>query len=256
MKKFKNTMITLLFVVASIFYSMSVYSETVFKDTPLYSLPKQFISTVSSQINTNKIESYEIPNITPLCQFPELPTGCEITSTAMLLNWYGINVTKIQLADAVVKYPVPVNNSNGILVGENPNKGFIGNPYDNHSYGMYNKAVEELADRFSSNNSLNVSGYNLDYLLSIVASKRPVVAWVTINFQEPHISSQWSTSSGEQIKWLAYEHAVLIIGFNTNTVIIFDPLTGKRCEIDKHLFELRYNQMGMQALTMRNNPRS
>lgn len=255
MKKFKKTMTTLIIVIISIFYSMSVYSETVFKDNPLITLLKPISDSINLPLNKMP-ESYEILNIPIISQFPELPTGCEITSITMLLNWYGINVTKTQLADAVDKYSIPSSNLNGISFGPDPNEGFIGNPYDNHSYGMYNKAAEKLADKFSSNNSLNISNYDLNYLLSTVDSGRPVIAWVTIGFSEPYVGSEWLTDNNDKITWMAPEHSVLIIGYNKNNVIILDPYDGKRKEINKNLFQTRYIQMGKQAITMRKNPRN
>lgn len=255
MKKFKKTITTLIIVIISIFYSMSVYSETVLKDSPLITLIKPITDSVKLPLNT-PAESYEILNIPAINQFPELPTGCEITTITMLLNWYGINVTKTQLADAVDKYPVPRNSFNDITIGPNPNEGFVGNPYDDHSYGMYHKAAEKLADKFSSNNSLNVSNYDLTYLLSIIESGRPVMAWVTIGFIEPSVGSQWLTENNEKITWMIPEHSVLIIGYNKDNVIILDPYDGKRKEINKNLFQTRYAQMGKQAITMRKNPRN
>lgn len=249
-------MATLIVVIISIFYSMSIYSETVFKNNPLITFPKPISNTGIVSLNKGVPESYEILNIYPISQFPELPTGCEITSATMLLNWYGVNVNKIQLADAVNKLPVPRGNSGGTLVGYSPNEGFIGTPYDNNSYGIYNKALEKLIDQFSDSSALNVSDYDLHYLLSIVASGRPIIAWVTINFNDPSVGSEWLTDKGEHITWMVPEHTVLIIGYNSNSIIILDPYDGKKKAIDKNIFQSRYDQMGRQALTMRKNPRN
>ncbi|MHC1685461.1 MAG: C39 family peptidase [Clostridiaceae bacterium] len=256
MKKFRKTLATLIVVIVSIFYSMSIYSETVFKNNPLYTLPKPISNGTSLSLTGGTPDNYEITNIVPINQFPELPTGCEITSVTMLLNWYGVNVNKLQLADAVTKYSIPRINSNGVLMGHSPNEGFIGNPYDSSSFGIYNKALEKLTDRFSNDSSLNVSNYDLHYLLSIVSSGRPVIAWVTIGFSQPYVGSEWVTEKNERVTWMVPEHSVLIIGYNKNNVIILDPYDGKRKEIDKNTFQTRYDQMGRQALTMRNNPRN
>ena len=52
---------------------------------------------------------------------PDLPNGCEVTSLAMLLNYYGINVTKEDLAQKIAH----VSSYDGNYRG-NPNKGFVG----------------------------------------------------------------------------------------------------------------------------------
>lgn len=38
-------------------------------------------------------------DVEPVLQLPELPTGCEITSLATILNYYGYDISKTQLAD-------------------------------------------------------------------------------------------------------------------------------------------------------------
>lgn len=38
-------------------------------------------------------------DVEPVLQLPELPTGCEITSLATVLNYYGYDISKTQLAD-------------------------------------------------------------------------------------------------------------------------------------------------------------
>ena len=35
----------------------------------------------------------------PICQYPELPTGCEVTSLAMVLNFYRVGCDKCEIAD-------------------------------------------------------------------------------------------------------------------------------------------------------------
>ena len=36
---------------------------------------------------------------TAICQYPELPTGCEVTALAMVLGFYGQDVDKCELSD-------------------------------------------------------------------------------------------------------------------------------------------------------------
>ncbi|RUQ24224.1 hypothetical protein ELQ35_21975 [Peribacillus cavernae] len=42
-----------------------------------------------------------------MAQYPELPRGCEVTSLAMLLHYYDVKVSKMELADKVKKDPTP-----------------------------------------------------------------------------------------------------------------------------------------------------
>src|SRR5699024_11245486 len=73
-------------------------------------------------------QSYKIPNVPPLVQHPDLPTGCEATALAMLLNWAGLEISKYAVVDALPKGD-KVHTVGGERIGANPHYEFVGDPY-------------------------------------------------------------------------------------------------------------------------------
>ncbi len=76
-------------------------------------------------------------------QYPELPSGCEVTSLAMLLQFNGINKNKIELAEEMPIDPTPIQwrSDGSIAYWGNPNTGFVGNAAgESRGYGIYHGA--------------------------------------------------------------------------------------------------------------------
>src|SRR4051794_5811406 len=73
---------------------------------------------------------------------PRLFNGCEVTSLAMLLQYWGIHVTKNELAAQIPR--VPLQYSNG--KSGNPNMGFVGNMEDGPGLGVYHGPIFYLAN--------------------------------------------------------------------------------------------------------------
>ena len=67
--------------------------------------------------------------------------------------------------------------------------------------------------------------------------------------KESSIGSSW-TNGDETIEWIIPEHAVLLVGFNENEVIINDPYKGTEYTVDKDIFEDRWTSLGKQAVTI------
>ncbi|WP_252903924.1 C39 family peptidase [Secundilactobacillus oryzae] len=70
------------------------------------------------------VKSFRYLSVPLIAQRPELPTGCEITATAMMLNYAGAKVSKMTLAKEMPR-------------SSNPNKGFVGSPYSTSGWYVY-----------------------------------------------------------------------------------------------------------------------
>ena len=54
------------------------------------------------------------------------------------------------------------------------------------------------------------------------------MVWTSMSLAVPYISQSWIYEpTGETIYWKANEHAVVIIGYTEDKVIISDPIDGK-----------------------------
>lgn len=68
------------------------------------SVDPERIKSAILEHTTRAAENYEYPNsfsldIPFVSQYPELPTGCEITALTTVLNYLGYNVDKLTMAD-------------------------------------------------------------------------------------------------------------------------------------------------------------
>jgi len=137
---------------------------------------------------------------------------------------------------------------NGIRYGGNPEVGFVGNPYSSSSYGVYEKPIAEVANTFKSGIQVR-SNFPFEEVLQLVSNNRPVLAWASMGLSVPYISDSWIYQpTGEKIYWKAGEHAMVIVSYYNDTLIVADPIGGKLKSYSRSLFESRYNYYGRKAL--------
>lgn len=195
-----------------------------------------------------KNNSYIIPNIMKINQYSiGYPTGCESAALTFLLNYYGENVSVKDVADLLKKGDRPYYENN-LKYGGNPYIEFIGNPKDPYSYGVYDKPIEDVANKIKPG-IINGRGMSLNEVLNLVKQDRPVVVWSTMHLAIPYISDSWIyKETNERINWLSSLHAIIVIGYTDSSVIVSDTLTGTIRYFNKNVFENRYNSFGKRAL--------
>lgn len=187
-------------------------------------------------------------HIEPILQLPELPSGCEITSLAMVLNHLGLEVDKCVLSDSYL----PKGKPGEVKMDEY----FVGNPKEaSASYGCFAPVIAGSASAYITEHKAPLSVYNLtgsdfDSLLILTADDKPVIVWATINMAVATPSVTWDIN-GEEVVWYANEHCLVLIGYDYDkqTVTVADPLVGI-VEYDMTTFIDRYNSMGMQAIAI------
>lgn len=214
------------------------------------SVDPERIKSAILEHTTRAADNYEYPNsfsldIPFVSQYPELPTGCEITALTTVLNYLGYNVDKLTMADYYL--------DKGKMGEVSPYKAFVGNPRDEDSCGAFapvlvNSATKYLKSQRSYMNVYNITGAEYNELLDYVDDGHPVLVWETMYMKEPYESCTWNID-GENIMWLSREHAMVLIGYTQSTYIMADPLRGI-CEYDKELVETRYKSMGKQAIVI------
>lgn len=175
------------------------------------------------------------------------PTGCESAALTLLLNFWGISINMSDVVSNLPKGSLPYF-ENDIKYGGNPYLEFVGTPTSYHSYGTYDKVIEGVANKYKPGIT-NARGISLNEVLDIVKQKRPVIVWNSMDLYLPYISDSWIyPSTGEKINWMAHEHALLVLGFSNDEVIVSDSLTGTFRYFDRNVFENRYNAFGKRAL--------
>lgn len=205
-----------------------------------------FITESEHQIN-----SFDI-----IFQMPGLPTGCEITALTMVLNYYGMEADKVEMA---TKYlPTQQLNlyygSDGRLYGNDLNQYFIGDPTTENGYvcgtgAIVTAANAYLQDQGSELTAVDYTGADVDTLYQFVSQDIPVVVWVTISMTERGDTEGWYTRSGEYVDWSIYDHGAVLIGYTQDTVTIADPISG-RMEYSREDFELVFASRGNQCVIL------
>ena len=198
--------------------------------------------------------------VDPILQLPELPTGCEVTTLAMLLGAVGFQVDKVQLVEG---YLTCKNEGEATF-----QQAFIGSPYDTAGYGCYAPVIVDTARKYlAAQNSgrivKDLTGAKFEDLLREVASNHPVAVWASIdlvdiqevyaytiyNYTETNSDGNTTTPKDLDVYWLENEHVYLLKGYDLdrNVVIVNDSLNGEM-EYDMNRFKECYEQCYKQAV--------
>ena len=199
------------------------------------------------QIRRIEASTVKIETEITYSQFPNYPTGCESIALKILLEYNGIYTSGDEIIDRLKKGQLPYKIEDE-MYGGNPEIEFIGDPRNDYSYGVYNTPIAEVASTFKGNIQ-NREGMELEEILNLINENRPVMVWTTINNLPSRISSIWIyRPTGEKIYWKENEHAVVIIGYNDEQVIVSDPYTGRITRYNRQTFKENYNYMGKRAV--------
>jgi len=179
-----------------------------------------------------------------------LENGCEITALSMLLNYYGYETTKNELADLLEYVPVYENEAEGIR--GNPHDGFVGNIYEGYdAMGVSVEPIAEVAEEVVQDDQEVVASSDTSFtaLTSLVQAGTPVWVVTTVEFENPTANDfmLWETTSGE-VTVSPLCHAVVITGADDENVYVNDPYGYKNRIVDRSEFEEIYQKMGSQSL--------
>lgn len=182
-------------------------------------------------------------------QNPELPTGCEITALTAVLNYYGYDVDKVYMAKNYLAL--------GELYKDSFSAKFIGEPWDEESYGCYAPVIFDSASRFLNNemsklNIYNISGSDMTVLFAEVSKGHPILVWTSMNLNEKPEVREIELENGNIERWIVPEHCVVLTGYDytKGVVYIADPL-GRFEEVDMDKFRERYIDHMSQALVIK-----
>ncbi|WP_231689586.1 C39 family peptidase [Bacillus sp. FJAT-27245] len=171
-------------------------------------------------------------------QNPELKYGCEVTSLAMVLNYAGVSVDKMELYRAVRKESDPLDRPKGdIKRWGDPARGFVGDMTGKApGYAVFDKPIVELMDKYLPGRAVNLTNKEFKDVLSHIAAGNPAVIWTTGDFRLPDRWESWLHGK-RTIRTPLDLHAVVLVGFDSDKVYVNDPLSGKvQHGVDKEQF--------------------
>ena len=190
-------------------------------------------------------------------QNPELPTGCEATSGAMLLTAYGYQTNKCTVADALSKHTLIYTDDS--VYAPHPNDAFIGNPYSSDGYGTFPDvladALQSVIDRQGgSHTATPLYDKSEEELLSYLDEGVFLCVWSSMYDMEITYDSGWKLLhdgeyTDEYFFWPSNEHVLLLTGYDEENVTVLDPLVGK-CSYPRASFFRHYKQAGSYALML------
>lgn len=232
------------------------------KSVPLFKTERKYgSSNVSGNFSIKMEECMErveyVKNVKCILQKPELPTGCEATAAAMLLNAYGYPVDKMTMADYLEK--ANKEEAGGTFYAPHPNEAFIGNPETLNGYGAFPnvivKAMQKIIDRQDGKyKAYALYGKTEEEILALIDAGTPVCVWSSIDDKEIEYRKGWyliqnGKRTEEYFYWPSNEHVLVIIGYDDKNVCVCDPMKGV-CEYTRESFFRHYEQVGMYAVIM------
>lgn len=191
-------------------------------------------------------KSQHILNIDAILQMPDYPTGCEIVSLAMALQYITGKTVSI---DTLIDDYLLTNDHDFIT-------GFMGDPRRIDGGGCFPPVIVACANKFFADNHLNLtaadaSGITLDTLCETIDAGFPVLMWTTMYLEEPQLTSHIIEDGAKTYQWYISEHCVLVKGYDTdkNVLVVNDPLAGET-EYDTETFMNISDSIGNLAVIL------
>ena len=208
-------------------------------------------------------ESCILEDVPYYSQHGLLPTGCELVSAKMLLEYYtGTEVDIQDIIDRVdCQYPQDVN---GIPCAPHPSEAFIGSPWDPTSFGCFAPIICDMMNQLLPDDymAVEMTGTPLAELAeTYIPQGRPVLVWATIGmcksseYRGWYISDEHCLPTDEWYDWLVNEHCLVLIGYDENYYYFNDPYAwGTGTRYGRELVETRYEEMSRYSAVVVENP--
>ncbi len=213
--------------------------------------PKDTVNSVSTE--EIKTKSKILQDVPVISQFPDFSTGCESVSAVIAMQYAGSDITVDEFADEYLPKSSEFYFENGKKYGPDPYLTFIGSPKSSNSYGCMAPVIENAMKSYYGNqkNILNLTGTSLEKLCAdYIDNGIPCLTWVSINMIEPYYSRNWTLPSGENFRWLANEHCMVLIGYDDDNYYFSDPYNASVVSYGKSICEQRYKSFGYQAIAI------
>lgn len=180
-----------------------------------------------------------------------LPTGCELVSAYMVLQYCGASLSLDEFLSAVPRQDFWYEN--GRLTNLTPGEAFIGSPYSPGGYGCYAPVIQTALEKTlpAGWQAEDVTGCTLEDAVAQVQSGSPVLLWATINMANTEPGTTWRTPAGEDFTWLRHEHCLVLVGADEDTLWFNDPYASNGLvSWPRETVRSRFEQLGSQAVVV------
>ncbi|MGG5372465.1 hypothetical protein IGI67_004137 [Enterococcus sp. AZ196] len=184
-----------------------------------------------------------------------LENGCEVTALSMLLQYYGYDTNKNELADELDYQPLFTDSGNH----GNPHLGFVGDiTGGDEAMGVAVEPIAKLAKEYVGDDYRVIAGEKASFnkIIDVVASGKPVWIVATVDFQVPKDDDWllWETDQGSMYV-TPLIHSAVITGFDRekNIVYVNDPYGYQNREVDWSDMKKIYQESDQQSLYLEKN---
>jgi uncharacterized protein YvpB len=220
--------------------------------SPTLSITPAPTNTPDAPTPTPIPEDTSTPTIRPTPDLPEehyiqgvrghrqfFPLGCEAGVAVDWAAFFGIQIVEFNF-----QYELPKS--------DNPELGFVGDvrsPWGQvppYGYGVHAAPVAALLQKYGLK-ARAVKGFTLDGVKQELASDQPVIAWVIGNMVGG-VPADYTDSQGNHTIVAAYEHVVLLTGYNQKRIHYNN--NGKIFEVPYDVFLNSWSVLGNMAIIM------
>ncbi len=199
-------------------------------------------------------------NVKHITQYKDMPTGCEIVSARMVLEYYGKNITYEHMLSRIPRANLKVT-KDGKLYGKTPYQAFLGDPAKNSGFGCYPPVIMEMVSNYNYNDLYAESTCNLplDFIAkTYLPQDIPVLVWATIGMSDSYLTDSWYVEgadgkpTNQKYTWRAGEHCLVLVGYDEKYYYFSDPLSYQDITYyEKSLVEKRYKEVGYNSMIIR-----
>ncbi|WP_053373306.1 C39 family peptidase [Paenibacillus sp. FJAT-27812] len=214
---------------------------------------KDFETTPDGEIKIKKVYI----DVDTVMQKPELPNGCEITSLTAVLNYYGYDVTKTEMADNYLPKQ-PFSTKNKKLYGPDPYQAYAGDPRElKGGFFSFAPPIVEAANLYfdvvgRSSSTTDISGSSREEMIDKLNKGIPVVTWITLDLTPPKMNYGWYYNDTDVYHSAPVNlHVVVLNGYEDGIVHVMNPLKGQ-ATYDADTFFNSYEEMGSHAMIVGN----
>lgn len=202
-------------------------------------------------------ESILLEDVPYYSQEDILPTGCEIISAKMLLEFYTHQETELDEMLSVIPCQYP-KEENHRLYAPHPENAFIGNPRNESSFGCFAPVIVKMLNHLlpDAYQAVDTSGTDLQELAeTYLPQNTPVLVWATIGMWNPFPNVSWylynekGYPTDHEFQWLANEHCMVLIGYDADYYYFQDPYESNgTMKFRKDISEKRYEEIGCYSV--------
>lgn len=213
------------------------------------------LTQIVDSLNKGKVKTEILMDVPYLNQSEDFPTGCEITSATMLLQFYGYDYSIDKVIDEFLQTSEIKVDDNGQITADSPYLSFVGDPRSEESYGCFAPVIKKTLEKATSNKHkiLDLTGMNIDEICStFINNNIPVLVWETIDMVPSYPSETWKLKDGSgYFTWTAEEHCMVLVGYDEDYYYFNDPYGNNGVvKYTKEEAKERFEELKKQAVAM------